>query len=383
MAHDREGEHACMAGQRIDRDACRTSPEEPAAIDARRLGRRDPIARVAVSLMLVGLLINLGGSPAAAAKAGTERVVAGLDAAVNATWTRLPIRDWAARASALAGIPVILDRRIDPERTVTLTAQGDTLRDVIDTVASSLGAAVVELESTVRIVPTGSQKAVAGADRDRGLRVASLPPRARAPLATRRPWAWPAGAEPRDLIREAAAEAGITLAGSERIPHDHFPSAEFPPLSLAERLDLVLAHFDRRVLWEATRGRASGRIVALDAEILPAAARAAPARTPGGEPDGDRPGKRTVILRDEFTLRLEAPLDQALAAICGNLGLTLELDTAGLAARGIPPGEIVRADVDKASREQLLDAVLHPLGLEWKIEGDRLRVFSAPAKTVE
>ncbi len=221
-------------------------------IDAGNRRRPNRVMRVAVACMLGGLLINLGRSPAVAAEAGAERTVAGLDATVHATWTRLPIRDWTARASALAGMPVILDRRIDPERTVTLTARGETLREVIGTVAASLGAAVAELESTVRIVPAASQTAVAGADRDRGLRVASLPPRARAPLTTRRPWTWPAGARPRDLVTAAVEEAGVTLAGNERIPHDHFPPAELPPLSRAERLDLVLAPFDRRVLWEAT-----------------------------------------------------------------------------------------------------------------------------------
>jgi hypothetical protein len=85
-----------------------------------------------------------------------------------------------------------------------------------------------------------------------------------------------------------------------------------------------------------------------------------------------------VLVRDEFTLRLEAPLDQALAAIAGRLGLELDLDQASLAASGIAPGEIVRTGVEKASREELLDAVLQPVGLQWKIEGRRLRVFAAP-----
>jgi tripartite-type tricarboxylate transporter receptor subunit TctC len=69
--------------------------------------------------------------------------------------------------------------------------------------------------------------------------------------------------------------------------------------------------------------------------------------------------------------------------IAGRLGLALDLDQASLAARGIAPGEIVRAEVEKASRDRLLDAVLQPVGLEWKIEGERLRVFAAEPASSE
>jgi hypothetical protein len=332
-----------------------------------------------VLLMVVGGLVTLsGGRAAVSAGEPAERTVAGLDAAVHATWTRLPLREWVARVSTLAGKPVILDRRLDPHRVVTLTARGEPLREVLETVATAADAAVADLEGSVRIVPKEAASAAARGDRDRRLRVASLPAAVRADLTARRPWRWPAGVRPRDLVAAAAGDAGVSVSGIESIPHDHFPAADLPPLPLAERLDLVLAHFDRRVLWKATRGAAAGRIVGIDAEILPAADGPAPAK-----PAPVRPPRRTVKVRDEFTLRLEAPLDQALAAICPSLGLTLDLDAAGLAARGIDPEEIVRAEVEKASRDELLDAVLHPVGLAWSIEGDRLRVFAQPDSASE
>jgi hypothetical protein len=320
------------------------------------------------SIRLVGILIG---------SAATSAAAAGLDVPVQATWTRLPLRQWVERAAAIAGRPVILDRRIDPDMPVTLTAAGEPLRELLDTVAAAADATTEELAGSVRIVPAAAAGRARRADRDRQLRLAKLPPAVRGPVAARRPWRWPAGSRPRDLVVAAAAEAGIELAGSDSIPHDHFPAADLPQLSLAERLDLVLAHFDRRVVWTASRGRLTGRIVSIDAEILPAAVAASADRS--GRPE---PARRTVQLLDEFTLRLEAPLDQALAAICGRLGLALELDTPALAAQGIAPGEIVRADVHKASREELLDAVLHPAGLAWKIEGERLLVFPAsPARS--
>ncbi|MBM4023414.1 MAG: hypothetical protein FJ284_14480 [Planctomycetes bacterium] len=302
-----------------------------------------------------------------------RQAAVGLDAEVQATWTRLPLRDWANRATTLAGKPVVLDRRVDPQVLVTLKADGMPLREVLTKVAATADAAVDELAGSVRIVPATAASRARRADQDRSARVAALPPGPRATVSARRPWHWPAAARPRDLVVTAAAEAGVEVSGVDSIPHDHFPPADLSPLSLAERLDLVLAHFDRRVVWESRAGKATGRIVAIDAELTDLAVPIAQPRPPR-----PRPGHRTVTVRDEFTLRLEAPLDQALAAISDRLGLALDLDAAGLAGRGIAPGEIVRAAVEKASREELLDAIVHPLGLAWRIEGDRLRVFPAP-----
>jgi len=336
------------------------------------------VLRATIASVVFGLSLARAIVPAAAAEGTVERAAAGLDDGVQATWTRVPLREWTVRVSSLAGRPVILDRRIDPDRLVTHTARGESVRDVLEAVAAEAGAAVEELPGAVRLVPAavGGRGIAAAADRER--RLAALPPSQRKPLTEVRSWTWPAGAEPRVLVADALAEAGLSVQGLDAVAHDHFPAAALPPLSLAERLDLVLAHFDLRILWSADRDRPVGRIVAIDAEVAPQAGGTPRPRT--GPDAARRPGpapNRSVKLRDEFTLRLEAPLDQALAAIAARLGLELDLDQASLAARGIAPGEIVRAEVEKVSRDGLLDAILQPVGLQWKIEGQRLRVFAA------
>jgi len=335
------------------------------------------VSRAAITCVFVAVAVTLPTTSATSADRTVERTVTGLDAAVQATWTRVPLRDWATRVTPLAGRPVILDRRIDPDRLVTLAAHGESLRELLGTVAAEAGAAVEELPGTIRLAPQASAGRAAAAAADRERQLARLPAAQRKPLEKAAPWSWPAGARPRDLVAAALAEAGLAVEGVDGIPHDHFPAATLPSLPLAERLDLVLAHFDRRILWAADRGRPSGRIVAIDAEI--AAGTTAGAAGPASVVPRRRPAPpaRTMKVREEFTLRLEAPLDQAVAAIAGRLGLEPELDRDSLAARGIATGEIVRAEVEKASREALLDAVLQPAGLQWKIEGQRLRVFAA------
>ena len=309
----------------------------------RTAGRRFTLACAALALVV----------PARAAPRPT-----GLDTEVRATWTRVPLRAWADHASELAGLPVIVDRRLDPELTVTITTDGDPLRSLLDRVATSAGGVVEPLAATVRIVP----KAVAGrataAEAARETAIRRLPARMQRRLEHRASWNWRAGATPRDLIGDLATEASLPLLGIERIPHDHLSAGSLPGLTLAERIDLVLAQFDLRVDWTPQ----GGTIVPIDDGVDPLAV--APTRVRAAMA-GPRPaaGKRV------YALRLEAPLDVALAAVAKQLGLELSLDRASLAARGIAAGEIIRMDVRDLDRDALLDALVDPLGLSWSIDG--------------
>lgn len=317
------------------------------------------------------IAVVAAAAAAAAHAADPVKPAPGLEAAVHASWTRLPLRDWAERTAKIAGEPVILDRRLDPTTTITLDCRGEPLRQVMATVAAQAGAEVDELRSTIRLVPRDRAGLAASADEALAGTVTKMTAPVRRRASAREAWAWPDGARPRELVSAAAREAGVAIEGIDTIPHDHFPAADLPPLSLAERLDLVLAHFDRRVQWEVDQ--AAGRIVAIDDGIPPRAAA-------GKRPDARaaaRP-RTTVRLKDAFTLRVEAPLDQTLAAIAKRLDLRLDLDVASLQARGIATGEIIRADVKDVSRNDLLRAILAPLGLDWQIEADTLRVFAPP-----
>ena len=295
---------------------------------------------------------------------------AGLDDPVRASWKALPLREWTTRATELAGAPVILDRRLDPDTPVTLAGDGRPLRDAMAAVAAAADAEVAELRSSIRIVPRGRSELCARAEEARDRELARLPAEPRTALRARSPWAWPLAARPRDLVAAVAAEAGVApLEGIADLPHDHFPAADVPAMSRAEKLDLVLAHFDRRVEWRTVGGVARGAIVPLDTNLPPP--RRAAARRPA-----DRKPRQPQA--DVFSLRAAAPLEEILATLAGQFRLELELDRDSLRARGIAPREIVRIDVRDVTREQLLDQVLGPVGLAWRIEGKRLSVRAAP-----
>jgi hypothetical protein len=309
----------------------------------------------------------------AAAAAGPD-----LDAPINATWTGVGLRSWAAIVGA-GTVPIVVDRRLDPDAPISLDCRNEPLRDVVRRAAAQVGGEPVVLSSTLRIVPRGAADLLLRAETGRDAALAKLPATQRAVLGRRRGWNWPDAAVPAELVATAAADVGISIEGVDALPHDHLPAASLPPLTLAERLDLVLAQYDRRMEWRpGPRGSPAGRIIPLDADLPPrpaAAAEPRPAtdrRPASGKPAG-RPSPD-----DTFSLQVAAPLDQVLGVIATRLGLTLQLDEESLRRRGIAPGEIVRATVKDASRGQLLDAILAPLQIEWKIEGDTLRVFAMP-----
>ena len=314
---------------------------------------------------------------------------ADLTTPVTATWSGIGLRQWAERISETAGLPVLVDRRLDPDTVIRLECQGEPLLAVLTRVAVFAGGELATLESSIRIVPPGMADQTIRAEAARTARIASLPPRQRAVVMHKEPWQWPAGARPQNLLRDATTQAGISLDGIDAVPHDHLPAASLPSMTLAERLDLLLAPYDLRVDWRVAQPAAedktppalTGRIIAI-ATGLPATTSATAAAQPTAPPRSSRPraSRQKAAVGDQaFSLKVAAPLEEVLAAIATRLGLKLDLDRDSLTRSGIAPGEIVRASVMDASRDELLHAILDPLALTWTLTGSTLRVF-APSK---
>lgn len=291
---------------------------------------------------------------------------------LHATWTDVPLGDWVARMTATgttSGAAVVLDGRIDPESRVSIMCRGEPVAEIADRVAAAAGGAVDVLESTLRIVPRDRAGIAPRAEVARRSAVTALPPARRRIIERREPIGWPAGATPRGIVAAIAEAAAVRLHGLDAIPHDHLPAAALPPLSLAERLDLVLASYDLRVDWR----RDGGHVVPIDTGLdgIEAPRRA---QRPGAAP-------AAVAGIQRFTLRLAAPLDEAVPALARQLGLEGRIDRESLAARGIQPGEIVRVEVRDATRDELLDALVAPLGLRWRIDAAQLTI-DAPGSPV-
>lgn len=264
-------------------------------------------------------------------------------------------------------MPVIIDRRVDPATPISFEADGEPADAVIAAVAAEAGAESARLRSFVRIGPGSHLDRCVAGEQARIREIARLPASDRTRLDAEAAWSWPAGSRPRDLVEAAAVESGVTIDGLDGIPHDHFPSFDGASTPLADRLDMVLAHFDLRVAWARASGGTGphGRIMPLPDATKP--------RADGNTPPRPAPPSRG---RQVYTLHLAAPLDEALAAVTKQLGLSIAIDSASLEARGISPREIVRVNVRSATRDELVAALVTPLSLSWRIEQGTLRVWA-------
>ena len=307
---------------------------------------------------------------------------------ITATWTKSSLASVVAQLSELAGQPIVLDRRIDPETPMTLECHKESLDGVLARLAAQAGGTTAILRESIRIVPLADPKQAEGLVQDatiywraeaaREKEIARLSPLAKKKLASKADWTWHDGAKPRELLSAAASEAGVTLVGLDRLPHDHMRGISLPSMTLAGRFDSVLADYGSRLQWtfEKKTGEIFGTAVAIEEGLAPLSAS-------GPQPKALRPipppPPRGQAGRETFTLQVEAPLEELLAVVAQKLQVPLDLDRDSLKARGIAPREIVRMTVKDASREALLAAILKPLSLEWELSAKKLRVFAPPS----
>jgi hypothetical protein len=137
-----------------------------------------------------------------------------------------------------------MDRRLDPGFKVNFTCQSQPLRSALRRLALQLGVDVSYSDTVVYLgpKPMGNQFATLVALRE--LDVERLPNQRRALFRRRESLSFPDLATPRELLRLLAKQAECQLDGEELVPHDLWPARSLPPMTLVERLSIVLAGFD-------------------------------------------------------------------------------------------------------------------------------------------
>jgi hypothetical protein len=140
-------------------------------------------------------------------------------------------------------VPIVLDRRIDPELLVSVQVEDSELVDVLQEIAAAHGWQVGVLPDVVYVGPTSSASPLASWYVRESERLAALP----APVRNRwrRPSdaSWPEITEPRALVERWLQQARVACRDTKMIPHDLWPAQALPRLDLLQRLTLVLAGF--------------------------------------------------------------------------------------------------------------------------------------------
>jgi hypothetical protein len=385
-------------------------PKEFPSVWARSPQPRRFHAPVLRLLPLLALLLASARAPAqqTSLRTGAE-FSRQLQSTAGLSWSGVPLRNALETLGKDQQIAVFLDRRIDPGRLVDLGIAEQSLENALRTLARHQEMGVCFLDAVVYFGPQDTADKLSTVAAIRRREAEKLPRQVALRLARVRAWQWETLSTPRDLLTELADESGIEIAGLAQFPHDLWPAVELPPLSLADRLTLVLAGFGmtyqfspdgaqlQLVPFPATAaisqiypGKGHPREnaeriarlypeaqVAVEGEMIRVVgpweahqgvellmqgqrvARTTPPKNSGG---------RTV-----YTLKVEnEPVGGVIKALAGQLKLEVTIDPAAESRLT----ERVSFNVADVSRDELLRAVLKPAGLSFRVTANELRIVT-------
>lgn len=356
-----------------------------------------------------------------------------MDRPCGVFWTDVPLRQGLNRLGEVHGIPIFLDRRVDPDQRWTLSLDAPSLRHALETLAEKLSLGVSYFEPIVYLGPP------AAASRLRtlaALRRDELPPQDRR-RNLRKPPAWPALSTPREILRELCVEAGLSPKNLEEIPHDLWPEVRLPAMPWTDRVTLVLIGFDRTfqvdpasntvafvpITGEPTLmrrlplpgGLSSGDILAqrwqqvvpdVRAEIagnemiaqgpleslerladILRVDRTAPSRAtssgtgapalPSGSFSSTAEASDPFASR-RFTVRQgQGTLGGVIRQLAAQLQMDAQIDAQALESRGIRLDRKITFTVNDGTVDDLWRAVLEPQGLRFHRRGREMRIFPA------
>ncbi|MDZ4657422.1 MAG: hypothetical protein SH868_07560 [Bythopirellula sp.] len=300
----------------------------------------------------------------------TEPLTAELAQPLTATWQGQELGVVLERISASQNVVIWLDRRVDPQQQVAARFQNEPLRGVLDQLSSSHALGWSELDGLIYMGPRESAK-----------EIATLAATARNSLdhvsaTARRPWqhkesvSWPRLSEPREILSAWLAEAGIELVNRVALPHDLWNAKKLPPLTLIDRVVLLLVGFDKTC--EISANSKSCRIVPIERPL--------PITRDNQESTSSenrkRPSRTRQNVEQVFSLRLEnQPVGKVVEQLAGQLALEVVWSPALLQREMDPRTSLVSCDVTNGNLPTLLKAVLEPAGLEFELQEKRLEIL--------
>ena len=223
------------------------------------------------------------------------------------------------------------------------------------------------------------------------------------------PFAWEDFASPREVLRRLAADSGLKMVDVEKVPHDLWPAYRLPPMSLTDRLTLILHQFDmtfqvasdgRRVAvgplpeavalvrdypagstpeelvqqWRAATTGCEFRVVGDRVYVrglLEEHEAIEALRSPKSHVDAGEPRKPGPLATKVFTADVpNRPLGKVLEHFALQLGLELQIDRVSLEEAGISLDQLITFRVEEATLDELLQAVLDPVGCTYQRQGE-------------
>jgi hypothetical protein len=336
-----------------------------------------------------------------------------LAAPVSVSWSNTPLRQALASLSTSQHLAIVLDRRVDPEQSVQLLLSQEPLRASLARIAEHLHLGYCQLGPIAYLGPPAMAARLRTLAAQHLEEIRPLSVAGSRKLLILRDSHWDDLAEPRQLLRELAAEAGVQVVGAEQIPHDLWPAADWPQMTWLDRMTLLLAQFDLAfritdkgraielvpapadpvVTRTYDAGKNAKTIEKRWAKALPKAQLALEGnkiRLAGRVEDhelveqrfrGTATDRPTVTAGQEFfQLSIEnGALNRVAQQLSQRLNLEFRWDQSAIEAAGISLDQIISVNVQHASLDELLKAVFKDTGLTYQ-RADRVISVTPIAK---
>lgn len=345
-----------------------------------------------------------------------------LDQPFSARWEHVALRTILNRIGSVRNLAILLDRRVDPTREMSVSADGEELLRFLDRVAAKNSADVHVVGNTVFIgtgASTGKLRTLVARRQGELLNDSNGHPHRRQ-LELTRPTtiSWDDLTTPTDVLGRIADHFELTIENPQELPHDLWAAALIPEASASELLSLVLIQFDQTFEWADNGTRI--RIVPIPQRVIVERRHFPPRDTTPGEAlaswrkaipgvDGTIIGNHILLSgtveqheaierlrrpesisarptraaprpsslsRERFNLRTNATVSALMKKLSepGNSQVLFEYDEAELRAAGISLDTRVSFELKNATAEQLLHAMFDPLEIAFELDDRTVRL---------
>ncbi len=332
-----------------------------------------------------------------------------LDQPVRISWAGVPLREATRALARSQHVALLVDRRVDPQTPLDLRVEDRPLRDVLARIAENLQLGVAYVGGVIYLGPAETAARLPTVAALRKDEAAELTRRARQIWLAKHALQWNDFATPRELIEQITAAMDCSVSGLHQVPHDLWAAASLPPLARADQITLIAAQYEltyqirdhgrklvfvdlpQRVIIE--RVYAGGRNPQQLAErfrnlapranvrlagpnVIVAAALEDHLRlTAGGNARRLSTARPLGGGRQLHTLVVsEAPLRRLLEQLAQRFSLDITFDEEAIRLAGLSLDEDVSVDVQNATTDELLEAVLEPVGLRLRRDKNRMIV---------
>ena len=173
-----------------------------------------------------------------------------LDKPCVAIFQDKPIRDAVRDLSRQLHVALVLDRRVDPTRPVSLGEDRVSLREAIASLARQQGLGLAEVGETLYVGPPETARVLKTSAEISRSAMESLPGKRRADLARARPVAWQDLESSGEVLTRISRAAGVKVLNPEAVSEDLLWGESFGTASAVEALTLFLAQFGLGFEWQ-------------------------------------------------------------------------------------------------------------------------------------